>query len=235
MNYFRSLLSVCVLFICSMTITTTVSAEEMYTEAHKIVDQSKVSLQRFLGDPNMQAFRDLAKRARAIIIIPKMFRGGLVVGGTGGDGVMIARDMTTGKWHGPAFYSIGSVTFGLQIGAQSSQVMMVIMTQKGLNSTLSSSFKLGADVSMAAGPIGGGTKAATADILAYSISKGAFGGFTVEGAIIESRVGWNHSFYKDEVTTTDILINGTAKNDYANGLIELLNEIAVPTTQKVTY
>ena len=210
-------------------------ASERYTEADVLVDNSINTLRQFIADPNMQAFQDLTKRSQGILIIPQVLRGGFVVGGTGGTGVFLARNMQTGQWNGPAFYALGSVTFGLQIGAEASQVIMVVMSKRGVDSLLNSSFKLGADVSIAAGPIGAGAKAATADILAYSRAKGAFAGFTVEGAVINTKNGWNESYYGVPATPAEILINGAVKNTRADELRKLITRIAAPTTQKVAY
>ena len=229
---FRSIVLTAIAIVLPITM---VHAEEPYTEAHALVDSSTRTLKQFNSQENMQAFRDLATRARAIMIIPQMLRGGLVVGGTGGSGILLARDMKTGEWNGPAFYSIASITFGLQVGAEASQVVMVILTDKGLNSMLSSSFKLGADITMAAGPIGAGTKAATADILAYSISKGAFGGFTVEGAVMQTKDGWNQGYYGTPVTPADILLVSEVKNNHADSIREIITKMAMPTTKKVQY
>lgn len=208
---------------------------ETYTEAHLLVDNSTTTLQQFIADPNMKSIGGLARRAQGILIIPQMLRGGFVVGGTGGSGILLARNQETQTWKGPAFYTIGSVTFGLQIGAEASQVVMLIMTSKGLNSMLSSSFKLGAEVTIAAGPVGGGAKAATADILAYSRSKGAFGGFTVEGAVMQTKDGWNTSYFGEHVTPTEILITEGVTNKHADDIKKILSKVAAPTTQKVKY
>jgi len=230
--------AVLAVLVISLSITTTAGAQqqqEPYTEAHVLVDSSYGTLRQFIADPNMEAFRDLARTAQGILIIPQLLRGGLVVGGTGGSGVLFARNSENNTWNGPAFYTIGSVTFGFQVGAEASQVVMVIMTKKGLNSMLSSSFKLGAEVSMAAGPIGGGTKAATADILAYAKSKGAFGGFTVEGAVISTKNGWNDSYYAQPTLPDKILLSGEVTNPHADTLRNLITEIGAPATQKVKY
>ena len=211
------------------------SNPQTYTEAHLLVDSSLSTLKQFITDPNMQVVRDLAKRARGIIIVPQMLRGGLIVGGSGGSGILFARDMKTGLWNGPAFYTIGSVTFGLQIGADASQIVMFVMTDKGLNSMLKSSFKLGADVSMAAGPVGGGAKTATADIFAYAKSKGAFGGFIIDGGVMKTKDGWNNSYYDGLISPSDILISGTVSNEHADGLRQIITEIGTPQTKKVKY
>lgn len=228
-------LSRSIIFFLVIAVSFSAHAAGKNSEAQILVEQSVITLNRFNSDPNMEAFRDLAKRSRAIIIIPQMLRGGLVVGGTGGSGVLVARNMKTGHWMGPAFYSIGSITFGLQVGAEASEVVMIILTDKGLKTMLSSSFKLGADVTIAAGPIGMGTKATTADILAYSISKGVFGGFTVEGAVMQTKDAWNNMYYNKEVSPLDILLAGSAVNPDADKLKELVTKIAAPTTQKVRY
>lgn len=211
-------------------------AAQRYTEANLLVDNSHRALLEFIADPNMQVVKDLAKRARGIIIIPKMLRGGLVVGGTSGSGIMFVREMSTGLWHGPAFYNLGALTFGFQVGAETSQIIMFVMTDKGLNSMMSSSFKLGADVTMAAGPVGGGAKASTTDILAYSRSKGAFGGFTVEGGVMNTNDSWNAHYYNSAaVSPHEILITHSVSNGYADELIKTISEIGTPTTQNVDY
>ena len=229
-------LNVIVSLILILFSSASLSAAAKYTEANLLVDSSHRTLQQFISDPNMQVIKDLSKRARGIIIVPQMIRGGLIVGGTGGHGILLARDQKTGHWHGPAFYSIGSLTFGLQIGGEVSQIVMFVMSDKGLNSMMSSSFKLGADVTMAAGPIGGGAKAATADILAYSRSKGAFGGFTVEGGVMQTLDSWNTSYYESAAaSSSEILISHTVSNSYSDEIIKTITEIGTPTTQKVQY
>lgn len=222
-------------FSCVIFLSQPSHGSEPYTEAHLLVDNSTSSLKQFIADPNMQAFKDLSKRAQGIMIIPQMLRGGLVIGGTGGSGILLARNMQTGKWQGPAFYTLGSVTFGLQIGAEASQVVMVIMTAKGMNSMMSSSFKLGADVTVAAGPIGRGAKATTADILAYSKAKGAFGGFTVEGAVMQTKDGWNTSYYGVPITPSEILVTAGVVNKHADKIKKIISDVATPTTKKVQY
>ena len=222
-------------FLTAILAASSLPATENYTEAHLLVDSSLSTLKQFIADPNMQVVRDLSKRARGIIIVPQMLRGGLIVGGSGGSGILFSRDMQTGLWKGPAFYTIGSMTFGLQVGAEASQIVMFVMTEKGLNSMLSSSFKLGADVSRAAGPVGGGAKATTADIVAYARSKGAFGGFTVDGGIMKTKDGWNNSYYDALTSPQEILISGEFTNSHADGLRTVITEIGTPTTQKVKY
>ena len=105
-------------------------------------------------------------------------RGAFVFGGAGGSGVLIARDEKTGKWGDPVFYNIGSASFGLQIGADVSEMVLVVRTKKGLEEFFTNDFKLGANAGMATGPVGAGmsTKGVAADIISYARQKGAFAG-----------------------------------------------------------
>jgi len=102
------------------------------------------------------------------------------------------------------------------------------MTEKGKDSLLSDSIKLGADATIAAGPVGKGVKAATADILSYANSKGAFGGVSVEGAVVKVKAGWNKDYYKSAVSPADILIKQKASNPDADSLRATLESIATP-------
>ena len=149
-----------------------------------------------------------------------MLKGGFVVGGSGGSGVLVANDGT--DWSYPAFYTMGAVSIGLQIGAESSQIMLLVMTEKGMDSMLSNSFKLGADATIAVGPVGSGAKAATADILSFSLSKGAYTGVSLEGAVITSRDSWNETYYGKPVRPKDIFIQKSVTNP---GAEELRNEL----------
>ena len=110
----------------------------------------------------MGALRDLAKKAKGTIDPPQMLRGAFIVGASGGTGVLVARDEKTGKWRGPAFLHPGRASFGFQAGADAAEVIIVAMTERGVTKLLSPQVKLGADISVAAGPVGGGATAATA-------------------------------------------------------------------------
>ncbi len=188
------------------------------TDAQSLVLKSTAVFKSFMADSNMTWFHNNAHRARAIFIVPQMIRGGFIVGGSGGSGVVLHRDMKTGTWSYPAFYTMGSVSIGLQIGADASEIVMMIMTEKGLNAMLSTEFKLGADVAVAAGPVGKSAKAQTADVLAFGRSKGAFGGVSIEGAVIAPRDKWNSAYYGKPVGPVEILIKRQVNNPQADPL-----------------
>jgi len=202
-----------------------------YGKPQELVAKGTIVFKSFMRDPNMSWFRENVHRARGIFIVPQMLRGGFIIGGSGGSGMLLARDRKTGEWSYPAFYTMGSVSLGLQIGADVSEIILMVMTQKGLDAMLSTEFKLGADVSVAAGPAGASAKAQLADVLAFGRSKGLFGGISIEGALVAPRNDWNQAYYHAPVTPVDILIKRTVKNPQADILRSILPKMR-PTRTK---
>lgn len=195
---------------------------DYYTEPADLVDRATMVYKGFLADPNMEWFQNNVGRARGIFIVPQMLRGGFIIGGSGGRGVLLAQDTNTAKWSSPAFYSMGSVSVGFQAGADASEIILLIMTDRGLGAMLSTDYKIGADVAVAAGPIGASAKAQTADILAFGRSQGIFGGVSIEGAVISPLDDWNRRYYGNPVQVFDILINQQANNPHADQLRQML-------------
>lgn len=190
-----------------------------------LVDKANASAERFAADPDMTWFREDLDNAQGILIIPTMIKGGYIIGGSGGSGVMLARQPEL-EWSYPAFYTMGSVTLGLQIGGEVSEVVLVMMSKAGRDAMLTNEFKLGGDVSVAAGPVGAGAKAQTADVLAFSRTKGGlYGGLNIEGAVITTREDWNRTYYDESVRAVDILISGTARNPGADALRKTVADI----------
>jgi len=205
-------------------------------ELQDLVNAARSTVLDFSVDPEMAGFRETAKQAKAVLIIPRLGKGGLIFGGSGGSGVLLARDPQGGTWSYPAFYTMSSVTVGAQIGGQVAQVILVVMSDRGLDSMLASSVKLGTAVEVAAGPVGTGTNAATADILSYSRNKGLFGGATIEGAWVAEREGWNAEYYGQSVRAVEILRDRKASNPQADALREVVAKVSesVPTTPNVS-
>ena len=146
-------------------------------DAQGIVDKARVAFGEFLRDDKYSWMRDHLKDAKGVLIYPQVLKAGYILGGSGGTGVLLSRDGKTGEWSNPAFYTMGSVSFGLQIGGESAEVVLLVMSQKGMDSLLTSNFKLGGDASVALGPVGGGAKAdITTDFSSFSKSKGLYAG-----------------------------------------------------------
>jgi len=143
-----------------------------------------------------------------MVIIPRSLRGGFIFGASGGNAVMVARN-DDGSWSEPTFFTIGSLSFGLQIGGEASEIVLLVMTKRGVEQMLSTSVKLGADLTLAAGPIGGGGKAQTVDVLAFARSRGLYGGISLEGAILKARHSWNRDYYGADVSPVDIIYRQT--------------------------
>ncbi len=198
--------------------------------ASQLVDKARLTVDTFTADENLTAFRDLVKQAKGVFVAPQVLRGAFIIGASGGSGVLLARDDSTGQWAGPTFHTIGEVSFGLQIGGEASEIILLLLTERGVSSLLSSSVKLGADATIALGPVGIGASAATAnlsaDILAFSRSKGLYGGISVQGAVVASRGGLNRAYYGQDVSPADILIRRTVTNPQAAGLIESITKVA---------
>jgi lipid-binding SYLF domain-containing protein len=199
-------------------------------EAAQIVEKARLTLDSFMADNQMGVFRDLLKKAQGVLISPQLLKGAFIVGVSGGNAVLLTRDKKTGQWSEPAFYTIGGASFGLQIGGEASEVILLAMTDRGVTSLLGNSIKLGGDVGVAAGPYGIGAAASTAnlsaDILSFSRSKGLYGGISLDGAVVAVRAGLNEAYYGKEVSTADILIQHTVTNPQAAQLIEDLSKSA---------
>ena len=179
------------------------------TTQQQLVDKAQLTLEAFASDGQLKdVFKQLSKEARALFIIPQFMRGAFIFGGAGGSGVLIARDERTGKWGDPVFYNIGSASFGAQIGADVSEMVLVVRTKKGLEEFFTSDFKLGANAGMATGPVGAGmaAKGITADIVCYAKQKGAFAGMAVDGAFVSVSNDSNHAYYGKSVRPTDIIV-----------------------------
>jgi lipid-binding SYLF domain-containing protein len=211
--------------------STTPAFADNASDAKQLVEKSKMTFDRFVGMNEMGAFRDLLKKAKGVFISPQVLEGAFIFGLSGGSGVLVARDPGTGSWNGPAFYTVGEASFGLQAGGKASEVIMLAMTERGVNAMLSPSVKLGADVGVAAGPVGAGASAATAnisaDILTFALSKGLYAGISLEGAVVAVRNEWNGAYYnKPGVTPTDILIRKDVSNAGSGKLIAAVSKAA---------
>ncbi len=184
-------------------------------EQQQVVGKAKMTLESFLADPSMgPALRDLKQETKALFIVPQFMRGAFIFGGAGGHGVLIVRDQATKKWSEPAFYNIGSASFGLMAGADVSEIIFVVRTQKGLEGFYRNDFKLGLDASMAIGPVGegGSVQGITADLVGYAKKKGIYAGFSAEGAIVTVSNDSNAAYYGKSVRPTDIVVKGSVSN-----------------------
>ena len=180
-------------------------------KAERLVAKAAETVAYFNEDSAFEPMWELADGAKAMVVIPRSLRGGFMLGASGGNAVMLARN-EDGSWSQPTFFTIGSLSFGFQAGGEASEIVLLVMTQRGMEHLLSTTVKLGGDISIAAGPIGAGAKAQTTDILAFSRSRGLYGGISLEGAVMKSRNSWNEAYYNADVSPADIIYRQRAYN-----------------------
>jgi len=213
------------LLTCGMTACSSMQSVSSL-EAERLVSEARITLLNFTRDPNQTWIQQNLNRAKGVLIAPQIVRAGFIVGGSGGRAVLVASDGRT--WAGPAFYDLVTASVGFQAGVDVSEAVIVVMTEKALNSLLSTSFKIGGDASIAAGPVGAGAQSTvTADLVAFTRAKGLYGGVNLDGTVVNSNMRWNDAFYgRTNVLPTDILIRRSVTNPEA---VPLLSDIASAT------
>ena len=164
------------------------------SEPDKLVSDAQTTLNNFLRDPDQTWIQDNLGRAKAVMIAPQIVRAGFIFGGSGGRAVLVARDGRT--WAGPAFYNLATASVGFQAGLDVSEAIIVVMTDKGLNSLLASTFKMGGDASIAVGPVGASARSTvTADLITFTRAKGIYGGLNLDGTVVNTNIAWNDAYF----------------------------------------
>jgi lipid-binding SYLF domain-containing protein len=175
----------------------------------ELVQDAKTTLAEARHDPQFGTSNDLLQRAHAVMVVPRLVKGGLFVGGEGGNAVLMVHD-STGGFGQPLFYTLGAVSFGLQVGLEVSQLVLFVMSDKALRAWTEDEVKLGANAGLTVLVIGSNASAATTtngnvDIIAWAKSKGAYAGLTLEGSVIKPRHEWNEAYYGHKVAPEAIL------------------------------
>src|SRR5678816_2163210 len=166
-------------------------------------------MREIMDAPDNGIPEEVLEHGKCVAVVPHMVKGGFIVGGKGGKGVATCR--TANGWSAPAFITISGGSWGLQIGVQAVDLVMIIQNEKGMQKLLESNFHVGADASAAAGPVGRHAEAGTdwkmdTEILTYSRAKGAFAGLTLEGASIREDDDSRQAIYGPKVTTRALLL-----------------------------
>jgi lipid-binding SYLF domain-containing protein len=212
--------------LAAMAVAAAVVAPLAYAQSdqQKLVAAAETTFSNFVRDPDMTWFQQNVGRAKAVLIAPEIVKAGFIFGGSGGRAVLVAKDAKSGKWVGPAFYTMATASVGFQAGVAVSETITLVMTDKGMNSLLSTSFKMGGDASVAAGPVGAGAKSdVVADLIAFSRSKGVYGGLNLDGTVVNTSDDWNSGYYGKKVLPPDILVR---MNVHAAGADKLLADVA---------
>jgi lipid-binding SYLF domain-containing protein len=198
------------------------------TDQAMTVSRAATAVERLRGDSNLLArLQGPLQRAKAVLIVPSLVKGGFIIGGEWGNGVLLVR-RSDGAWSYPGFYTVISGSVGFQLGVQDSEVVLVILTEKGLSAVMNNAFKLGAELNVAFATAGAGAEASTttalgADIIAFSKNVGLFGGGALEGTVIKPRASWNAAYYGGPATADDIVLRGLKTNPQADRLRDVLS------------
>jgi len=174
---------------------------ELVQKANTVLDEAR-------HDPQFGNATELFKTARGVMVVPSLVKGGFFVGGEGGNGVLMARHGA--KWSKPAFYTLASASFGLQIGLEVAEVVLFVMSERALNAWMSNEVKLGGQAGLTLLVVGSGASAAATthgnvDVIAWAKAKGAYAGLTLEGSLIKPRNEWNTAYYGRAMTPAQVL------------------------------
>ena len=207
----RSLFRTVTVLCLTLAVSTIAHAQTQKKNLDDEIGQSDKAARVFreiMDTPDKGIPKDLLEKAECVAVFPSVIKAGFIVGGRGGRGVASCR--TVSGWSAPAYFNLGGASFGLQIGAQSTDFVMLFMNKEGLNSLLSDEFTLGGDASVAAGPVGRQAGAATdlklnAQILSYSRSKGLFAGLELKGVVIKPDKDDMRDVYGEGVTAKEVL------------------------------
>ena len=202
-------------------------------QQRKLLRTGQLVLEEIQNSPDSKIPSRLIAKAKAIIVFPTMIKAGFFVGARYGKGFASARDKNTGEWGAPAFLYTAGGSFGFQFGAEAVDLILLVMTQRGLEGLLSEKFTLGGDIALAAGPVGRHAEASAdvfmqGEIYSYSRSKGLFGGVSVKGTIITSDVDANQAYYGTPLTAEDVLLSNQVGEIPESGkqFIKVFNHLA---------
>ncbi len=196
--------------------------------AQELIDRARSSVETLSNDKDLAGVAELLPKAKGVMIFPKLVKGGFIIGAQGGEGVVLIRD-ANGQWSNPAFYNMIGGSFGLQIGVESTEALFLVMTDKGLENILKNQFKLGADVSVALGPVGAGLGASksafdlAADMIVYAKTSGLYTGGAFNGTGITVRDDLNEAYYQTKTEPATILKTNDLSNPGADRLRAALN------------
>ena len=198
-----------ILLLATVSLSTICWAGSAREDATERLQNATDVMHEIMGTPDKGIPEEVLEHAKCVAVVPHMVKGGFIFGGKGGKGVATCR--TANGWSAPAFITISGGNWGLQIGVEAVDLVMIIQNEKGMQRLLSSNFHVGADASAAAGPVGRHAEAGTTwkldtEILTYSRAKGVFAGLTLEGASIRQDSDSRHAIYGPRVTTRALLM-----------------------------
>jgi lipid-binding SYLF domain-containing protein len=197
-------------------------------DQQKTVNSAAATIERMKTAVNaLSRFPEDLQHARAVLIVPDLYKGGFIFGGQYGNGVLLAH-LSDGNWGSPAFYTMEGGSLGLQIGIESTSVIFIINTDKALQAILANQFKMGADAGITFVVVGAGIGVSTTsnvgvDVIAYALTGvGLYGGLSLEGTMLAPRESWDSAYYGQDVSSRAIVLDNAASNPQADRLKEIL-------------
>jgi lipid-binding SYLF domain-containing protein len=222
---------------CALCATSALSARSSGPEEEdKRVREAAAIFGESMGTPDQQIPTSILENSEAIAIFPSVAKGGFLVGGQWGRGIITVREAKTRLWSAPAFLTLTGGSFGAQIGGTAVDLILVVMNRRGVEHLLSNEFKLGGEASVAMGPVGRAAEASTdaalrAEILSYSRSRGLFAGAAFSGSVIRADRDANQRYYGEPLSSGDIVFARYGKMpDSAKALQETLSRYIPPSS-----
>lgn len=212
--------------VAALTLSTGLCAAD--TAQQRLTEATSVFTD-IMGSPDKGIPQDLLAKAECVIVVPNLKKAAFIVGGEYGKGFATCRDANHTGWTGPAAIEINGGSVGFQIGGESTDLILLVLNRKGMDKLMGDKFTLGADASVAAGPVGRTAAAQTnarmdAEILAWSRSKGAFAGLALKGGSLRPDKSDNRELYGKDVTNREILSGTVKAPDPANLLAMAINK-----------
>ena len=201
-----------------------------YEDLDQRIGTCNLVLKNILDMPDRGIPKDLLRRCRGLAIFPGVIKVGAVLGVSYGNGVVVHRDEKTGMWSKPAFFRIRGGSVGAQVGAQSVDLILLVMSEEGVQGLLEDQFTLGADIAVAAGPVGREASAETdlgfrTGILSYSRAKGLFAGISISGAVLRPDNQANNAYHGKGITVQDVFYEDKGSlSDNGRILLKTLEE-----------
>ena len=206
---------IAVVFFAVTMLTVGIQAQAKESDAVKRANKAATVFREIMAAPDKGVPLDLLDHASCVAVFPSVKKGGFVVGGQYGKGVVSCR-RDDGAWGSPAYFTIGGGSFGLQLGGQAVDLILIFMNRDGMEGLLKDKFEIGAGAAASAGPLGRNTHASTdllmkAQILSYSRSRGLFAGLELKGAVVAPDSGANRDVYGSDASAREIIVEGKVR------------------------
>lgn len=204
--------------VCLLVLTISIQNSEAQgskAEERERAQKAAAAFQEIMSAPDQGIPQELLDRAHCVAVFPSVKKGGFIVGGQYGKGLISCR-RAQGSWGSPAYFTIGGGSFGLQIGGQAVDLVLLVMNKSGVDGLLKDKFEIGAGAAVSAGPIGRNTHVSTdvllkSQIVSYSRSRGLFAGLELKGAVIAQDKVANKDIYEQEISAREIIVDGKVR------------------------